>query len=81
MLERKKMTKKINFEEALNKLEKIVENFESGKLSLEEMINKYQEGSELAKLCLTKLEEAENMIKLLNADGSINENVELDNGN
>lgn len=72
------MTKKINFEDALSKLESIVEKFESGELSLDEMIKKYEEGSELAKYCLTKLEEAEGKIKLLNPDGTFTEILDSD---
>ncbi len=72
------MTKKLSFEEALNNLEEIVEKFESGEFSLDEMIKKYEEGSDLAKFCLTKLEAAENKIKLLNPDGTIDENIDLD---
>ena len=46
------MTKIVKFEDALNKLEDIVDKFESGQLSLDEMMKKYEEGSELAKICL-----------------------------
>ena len=56
------MTKKQSFEDAINKLESIVEHFESGDLPLEEMIKQYEEGTSLAKFCLKKLEDAENKI-------------------
>lgn len=73
------MTKKQNFEDALNNLEEIVEKFESGELSLDDMIKQYEEGAKLAKFCLDKLEEAENKITQLNADGTLKENNDFSN--
>jgi len=48
----------IKFEEALKKLEKIVEELESGDLSLDEALKKYQDGIELSRLCTARLENA-----------------------
>jgi len=47
------------FEEALQKLEGIVENLESDDLPLEALLAKYEEGTRLAKVCQEKLVEAE----------------------
>ena len=47
------------FEEALKKLEGIVEAMESEELPLEELLAKYEEGTQLAKVCQTKLAGAE----------------------
>jgi exodeoxyribonuclease VII small subunit len=55
----------IRFEEALKKLEKIVEDLENGGLSLDEALKKYQEGIELSRLCTQRLESAKKKIDLL----------------
>lgn len=55
----------IKFEEALKKLEKIVEDLEKGDLSLDEALKKYQEGIELSRLCSQRLENAKKKIDLL----------------
>jgi exodeoxyribonuclease VII small subunit len=47
------------FEEALKKLETIVEAMESEELPLETLLTKYEEGARLAKICQDKLAEAE----------------------
>ena len=57
--------KDLKFEEALSKLEHIVEQMEQGELSLEESMKKYKEGNQLATLCGDKLKEAEKQIKVL----------------
>lgn len=53
------------FEEALQKLETIVEAMESGDLPLESLIARYEEGVKLAKVCQDKLAEAELKIQQL----------------
>lgn len=55
----------IKFEEALKKLEKIVEDLENGDLSLDEALKKYQEGIELSRLCSQRLESAKKKIDIL----------------
>jgi len=55
----------IKFEEALKKLEKIVEDLEKGDFSLDEALKKYQEGLELSRLCSQRLESAKKKIDLL----------------
>jgi len=57
--------KELKFEEALGKLEKIVEDLEGGELSLEESMKRYEEGIRLSKLCSKRLEEAKKKIELL----------------
>src|SRR5207247_803788 len=47
------------FEQALKKLEGIVEAMESEELPLDSLLAKYEEGSRLAKICQDKLSEAE----------------------
>lgn len=53
------------FEEALQKLESVVEAMESGDLPLESLIARYEEGVKLAKVCQEKLGEAELKIQQL----------------
>jgi exodeoxyribonuclease VII small subunit len=55
----------IKFEEALKKLEKIVEELEKGDLSLDEALKKYQEGIELARVCSQRLDNAKKKIDCL----------------
>jgi exodeoxyribonuclease VII small subunit len=61
------------FEEALKKLEGIVEAMESDELPLETLIARYEEGTRLAKICQEKLAEAELKIQQLekNAAGEM----------
>jgi exodeoxyribonuclease VII small subunit len=47
------------FEEALKKLEGLVEAMESGDLPLETLLARYEEGTRLVKICQEKLAEAE----------------------
>ena len=53
------------FEEALQKLESVVEAMESDDLPLETLLTKYEEGTNLAKMCQEKLAEAELKIQQL----------------
>ena len=59
---------KQTFEEALKKLEIIVNKLESGDLPLEQALKTYEEGIQLAKLCSTKLDETEKRIQVLMKD-------------
>jgi exodeoxyribonuclease VII small subunit len=65
MAEEKKEEKKLKFEEALAKLERIVSEIEEGKVSLEESISRYAEGIGLVKHCRKILDAAEQKIQLL----------------
>jgi exodeoxyribonuclease VII small subunit len=53
------------FEEALGKLESIVEAMESEDLPLETLLARFEEGTRLARLCQTRLAEAELKIQQL----------------
>ena len=61
------------FEEALKKLETIVEAMEGDDLPLEGLVAKYEEGMKLAQVCQAKLAEAELKIQQLekNAAGEM----------
>lgn len=62
----------MKFEEALKKLEKIVQDLEDGDLPLDESLEKYEEGIRLSKVCARKLEAAKKKVELLlkSEDGS-----------
>lgn len=63
---------KITFEEAMEKLEAIVESLEDGDVPLEKAIDKYKEGMELAKICSEKLKSAEEqMVKIVKETGDM----------
>src|SRR5262245_8444066 len=53
------------FEEALKKLEGIVEAMESDELPLEQLLARFEEGSKLAQVCQSKLAEAELKVQRL----------------
>ncbi|HWY92551.1 MAG TPA: exodeoxyribonuclease VII small subunit [Chthoniobacterales bacterium] len=59
-----------SFEEAMERLEKIVEEMESSKLPLEELIVRYEEGIRLVGVCNRRLAAAENRIETLNRSGN-----------
>ena len=54
-----------NFEGAMSRLEKIVEQMESGKLPLEDLIVRYEEGMNLVKICQERLANAEQKIEII----------------
>jgi len=59
----------LNFEDAVNKLEKIVEDLESGGLNLDKSLEKFVKGVELVKFCNQELNRAEEKIeKVLKED-------------
>ena len=53
------------FEEAMQKLESIVDAMESGELPLEALMAKFEDGTRLAKICQAKLAQAEVKIQQL----------------
>jgi exodeoxyribonuclease VII small subunit len=55
----------LNFEGAMDRLEKIVEQMESGKLPLEDLIIRYEEGMRLVKTCQERLANAEQKIEII----------------
>ena len=61
------------FEEALKKLEAIVETMEADDVPLETLLTQYEEGTKLVKICQEKLAEAELKIQKLekNAAGEM----------
>lgn len=62
--------KDIKFEDAMKRLEKIVEELESGNLGLDESLKKYEEGIELSRFCTKKLNEAQKKVQILSKKDS-----------
>jgi len=59
---------KQTFEQAMKKLELIVQQLESGEQPLEDAIKKFEEGIKLSKFCSEKLDETEKRIAILLKD-------------
>ena len=57
--------KDINFETALDRLEKITEELSREGITLEESLALYEEGVALARVCNKKLDDTERKIKIL----------------
>lgn len=72
-----------SFEEALERLETIVQELEEGSLSLEQSIARYEEGMRLSRRLGQQLDQAEKRIERLaegGPDGPVTEPMELENG-
>ena len=65
---KKKDTGQQTFEEALRRLQAIVEKLEQGEVPLEESIRLYEEGIAVSKYCAGKLTQAELTLKRLAKD-------------
>jgi len=68
-----KTKSELSFEQAIQRLEKIVADMEAAELPLEDVLKKYEEGTRLVRFCAQKLDEAEKKIELLTrkADGTV----------
>src|SRR3989304_10559950 len=56
------------FEDALTRIEEIVQALEKGDLSLEESVKRFEEGIKLSKQCMKMLQEAEGKGEILMED-------------
>jgi exodeoxyribonuclease VII small subunit len=56
---------KLTFEQALQKLEAIVDTLETNELDLEKALKQFEEGMTLSHYCSQKLEETEKKISLI----------------
>jgi exodeoxyribonuclease VII small subunit len=68
MTARKKEGVPGTFEEAMRRLEKIVEELENGDVPLEQAMELYEEGITVSKICAEKLTKAELTLKRLGKD-------------
>ena len=53
------------FEDAMKRLEDVVQSLESGELSLQDTLQIFEEGMKLVSFCSKKLEEAEQKVTML----------------
>jgi len=74
-----KEIEKNNFEESIDRLEKLVDNMESGEASLEQNLAWFEEGMDLIKICQGHLTNAEQRVQSLikkNGHGSETQEAE-----
>ncbi|PUU93496.1 MAG: exodeoxyribonuclease VII small subunit [Halanaerobium sp.] len=72
-------TEDLDFESALERLQKIVEDLEKGGLSLDKTLAEFSQGMKLLKFCHQKLDKAEKKIELmLKEDEEFTEEVPFD---
>lgn len=75
--------KSMKFEEAMDRLEKVIGVLQEGNISLDESLSYFEEGIALVKLCQKKLQDTESRITMLvkDANGDVEEfpfNVEME---
>ena len=63
----------LSIEEAFEKINETIEHLEDSDLSLEASFEEYKKGMELIKLATDKIETVEKKVKLLTAEGEIDE--------
>lgn len=63
--------KKMNFEQAMKRLEEIVSVLERGEAPLEESLALFEEGSKLLRQCTVMLDKAEQKVMKLTASGEV----------
>jgi exodeoxyribonuclease VII small subunit len=73
-----KSKKAIDFEQALDQLENLVEAMEGGELSLEESLKAFEQGIKLTRECQTALSTAEQKVQLLLEENGQLQAVALD---
>ncbi len=73
--------KDLDFEEAMDQLNEIIQGLESGEVKLSESVDKFELGSELAKHCKKLLDDAETRINAIKIDsvGDIISEQKIDN--
>lgn len=62
--------KDLDFEEAMDQLNEIIQGLEGGEVKLSESVDKFELGSELAKHCKKLLDDAETRINAIKIDGA-----------
>lgn len=65
-----KISRNIRFEDAMHKLESLVEQIESGQVGVEDSIAKYEEAMALQAHCQRILDQAEQRIKKIQLDAA-----------
>lgn len=67
-----KPLKNLKFEEALKRLEEMVQKLEEGNLPLDESLQVFEEGIELSRFCEQKLNQAEGRVEMILKDNKEN---------
>ena len=57
--------KELKFEDAISRLETIVQTLEGGKCDLDESLGLFEEGVSLVKLCSARLDDASEKVRVL----------------
>lgn len=65
MAKKNKETQEIKFEDAILRLEEIVQKLEDGKLNLDDSLKYFEEGVKLSRTCEAKLSEAKGRVEIL----------------
>ncbi|MBL8880777.1 MAG: exodeoxyribonuclease VII small subunit [Phycisphaerales bacterium] len=65
-----KIPRSLKFEDAMQRLESIVESMEAGEIGIEDSVGKYEEAMELAAHCRRILDEAELRIQKIQLDAA-----------
>ena len=76
----KKAAQDPSFEEALDRLEALVEALEGGDLELEESLRKFEEGVKLVRSCSDRLRDAELRVKQLEAGADGERDLAIEDG-
>ena len=74
----KKKSTDESYEEALTKLESIIEDMEDGSIPLADLVSQFEEGAKLLKICQNKLKEAELKINKLDIFNKTQEPFQID---
>ena len=59
------MPRKLTFEQAMTRLEKIVQDMENSGMDLDKSLKEFEEGVELVRFCSAKLEETKKKVEML----------------
>ena len=73
-----KNKKSVDFEEALDQLEELVEDMENGDLTLEESLKAFEQGIKLTRECQTALSQAEQKVQMLVEENGKLKTIDLD---
>lgn len=65
------MSKEISYEDAMKRIDEIVDCLEKGEVSLDDALKLFEEGTSLTNLCYEKLENAKQKITEIKAGGEI----------
>ena len=66
--QKKETEENLQFEEAIEKLESIIERMESEQIPLQELLKDYEEGTKLLKLCRDRIDGARQKVDKINKE-------------